>query len=322
MVMVDTWRMQLDGWLRQRLASTHETTLNQRRVFIVPSKTALALLAMIALLFLLGVNFQNSLVYGICFWLLALLLLNIFYTWRNLAGLTLTAIGVEPCFAGEKAVLEVALSRPGQQPRFAIELDWPGQDHTQTNLVTTQTQRVKLSHDAGERGRFRPPRLRVSTRYPTGLAVAWSYVYPAVQGLVYPKPVDKAFDPNGNQQGAATEDGVEIPGGSSDFSGVRGYQQGDAPKRIHWKKFAQTGELYTKTFVDYASHDLWLDWDGLPMPGVEIRLSHLCRRVLDFHQEQRQFGLKLPGVVIEPGKGEAHKARCLQALALFGVADG
>lgn len=102
MVMVDTWRMQLDGWLRQRLASTHETTLNQRRVFIVPSKTALALLVMIALLFLLGVNFQNSLVYGICFWLLALLLLNIFYTWRNLAGLTLTAIGVEPCFAGKR----------------------------------------------------------------------------------------------------------------------------------------------------------------------------------------------------------------------------
>ena len=55
------------------------------------------------------------------------------------------------------------------------------------------------------------------------------------------------------------------------------------------------------------------------MPGIEVCLSHLCRKVLEFHQEQRQFGLKLPGKVIEPGKGEAHQARCLQALALFGV---
>lgn len=319
--MVETWRAQLDGWLRQRLPSTRETTLNQRKIFIVPSKTALGLLVVIALLFLLGVNFQNSLVYSICFWLLAMLLLNIFYTWRNLAGLTLTAIGVEPCFAGEKAVLEMALTRPDKQFRFAIELDWRGEDHLQTNLVATQTQRVKISHSTEGRGRFQPPRLRVSTRYPTGLAVAWSYVYPAVQGLVYPRPAHKAFDPKGNSHGAATEDGVEIAGGSSDFSGVRDYQQGDAPKRIHWKKFAQTGELYTKTFVDYASHELWLDWDDLPMPGVEVRLSHLCRMVLDFHQEQRQFGLKLPGVQVAPSKGEAHKVRCLQALALFGVGD-
>lgn len=291
------------------------------KIFIVPSKTALGLLVMVVLLFLLGVNFQNSLVYIICFWLLALLVLNIFHTWRNLAGLTVTAIGVEPCFAGEKAVLEVALTRPGQSPRFAIELAWPGEDQVQGNLVATQTLRLKLSHRTGGRGWFRPPRLHVATRYPTGLALAWSYVYLDMQGLVYPTPAETAFDPIGKMQHEALEDGLEITGGSSDFSGVRDYQQGDAPKRIHWSKYAQTGKLYTKTFVDYASHDLWLDWDSLPMPGVEVRLSYLCRQVLDFHQQQRQFGLRLPGSVIPPGKGEAHKARCLQALALFGVAD-
>lgn len=319
--MADAVSAQLDGWLRQRLPVARATTLNQRRIFIVPSKTAVGLLVLVVLLFLLGVNFQNSLVYIICFWLLALLVLNVFYTWRNLAGLTVTAIGVEPCFAGEKAVMELALSCPEKQAKFALELVWAGEDQVQVNLATVQTQRVKLSHSTQGRGLFRPPRIHVATRYPTGLAVAWSYVYLDVQGLVYPAPVEKAFQPSGNTHQEALEDGVEIAGGSSDFSGVRDYQQGDTPKRIHWKKFAQTGELYTKTFVDYASHDLWLDWDDLPMPGIEVRLSHLCRKVLDFHQEQRQFGLRLPGKVIVPGKGEAHKVRCLQALALFGVDD-
>ena len=57
------------------------------------------------------------------------------------------------------------------------------------------------------------------------------------------------------------------------------------------------------------------------MPGVEVRLAHLCSQVLAFHQAQRHYGLKLPGVTIAPGQGDAHQARCLRALALFGVED-
>jgi len=128
----------------------------------------------------------------------------------------------------EKAVLELALSCPEKQAKFALELAWAGEDHVQVNLATVQTRRVKLSHSTQERGLFRPPRIHVATRYPTGLAVAWSYVYLDVQGLVYPAPVEKAFQPSGHARQEALEDGVEIAGGSSDFSGVRDYQQGDA----------------------------------------------------------------------------------------------
>jgi uncharacterized protein (DUF58 family) len=31
------------------------------------------------------------------------------------------------------------------------------------------------------------------------------------------------------------------------------------------------------------------------------------------------YGLRLPGVEIAPGRGDAHRAGCLQALALYGV---
>lgn len=319
--MVDALRGHWERWVQQRLPAARVTTLNQRKIFIVPSKTAVGLLMLIALLFLLGINFQNSLVYIICFWLLSLLLLTIFYTWRNLAGLTLTALGVEACFAGEKAVLEVELTRPAHQPKYALELAWESEDQVQVDLVTAQTLRVKLSHSTSGRGYFKPPRLRIATQFPTGLALAWSYVYFDVRGLVYPAPIEKAFQPSGNVQRENVADGREIAGGSNDFGGIRDYQQGDGSKRIHWAKYAQTGKLYTKTFVDYASHALWLEWDELPMPGIEVRLSHLCRKVLEFHQEQREYGLRIPGTLIEPGKGEAHKARCLQALALFGVQD-
>jgi uncharacterized protein (DUF58 family) len=313
------WRF--ESWLKQRLPRARETTLDQSKIFIVPSKTALTFMGMIAVLLLLGINFQNSLVYAVCFWLIALLVVNIFYTWRNLSGLTIRSIGVEPCFAGEKAVVELELACHPEQQKIALDLTWAGEDAIQVNLVANHTQRIKLSHSTTQRGLFQPPRLHIATRYPTGLVVAWSYITPDVRGLVYPQPLEKTFPSSDTHEPTLTEGGVEIAGGTSDFGGIREYRHGDAPKHVHWKKFAQTGKLYTRSFVDYASHERWLDWDSLPIPGIEVRLAHLCSRVLSFHQEQREFGLKLPGKTIAPAKGELHRAQCLRALALFGITE-
>jgi uncharacterized protein (DUF58 family) len=33
------------------------------------------------------------------------------------------------------------------------------------------------------------------------------------------------------------------------------------------------------------------------------------------------FGLKLPGKVIDPNRGEAHRQKCLKALALYAMPD-
>lgn len=319
--MVEALQARLDDWVQRRLPQARETTLDQRKIFIIPSKTGLGMFVLILLLFLLGINFQNSLVYAVCFWLLALLLINIFYTWRNLSGLTVSTIGVEPCFAGDKAVVEIGLACPAKQRKFAINLVWPDEDQIEVNLATMPNARVKLSHAAPQRGRFQPPRMHISTRFPTGLALAWSYVTLDVQGIVYPMPIEKSFAQQGKGSAETAEGGTEIAGGSSDFGGIRDYRPGDAPKHIHWNQYARTGKLHTKVFVDYSSHELWLDWDDLPMPGIEVRLSHLCSKVLEYHQAQRPFGLKLPGKTIPPSKGEGHKAQCLRALALYGVAD-
>jgi uncharacterized protein (DUF58 family) len=43
----------------------------------------------------------------------------------------------------------------------------------------------------------------------------------------------------------------------------------------------------------------------------------LCRWVLDAHEQGEAFGLRLPGVTLEPNVGTAHRERCLDALALF-----
>jgi uncharacterized protein (DUF58 family) len=64
--------------------------------------------------------------------------------------------------------------------------------------------------------------------------------------------------------------------------------------------------------------ELRLDWNTLPSAlGTEQRLSRLAGWVLAAQAQGAFYGLRLPGTEIPPGRGDAHAAACLQALALF-----
>lgn len=315
----NTGEQRWQTWLDERLPAKNQHTFAQRSIFIIPSLYGLALLMLLSLLMILGINFQNSLVYVVCFWLLALFVLNVLYTYRNLAGVTIKALRIQPCFANSKAVLELEISRLPSRAHWNLVLEWSKQDQMLIELASGQSTRINLSHLAPERGYFAPPRIKISTTYPTGLARAWSYFAPDLQGLVYPEPIKQ--EPQLASHEEAETEGKIIAEGGSDFNEIRVYRVGDPIQRIHWAKYAQTGELYTKSFVDYASEALWLEWSQLKIASTERRLSVLCAQVMKFSANQVTFGLKIPGKTIEPATGDQHREQCLKALALYGLPD-
>jgi uncharacterized protein (DUF58 family) len=87
---------------------------------------------------------------------------------------------------------------------------------------------------------------------------------------------------------------------------------------VAWKAVARNEDMLTKQFTGEAAAELWLDWSRLaPQLNVEQRLSRLAGWVLEAERSGLNYGLRLPGVEIAPGRGEAQRAGCLQALALF-----
>ena len=85
---------------------------------------------------------------------------------------------------------------------------------------------------------------------------------------------------------------------------------------VVWKKAAKTEELVSRDTMQAQRQELWLDYQQCGVADPEARISRLAAWVLQADRLGQDYGLRLPGQRIAPGTGEAHKRRCLEALAL------
>jgi uncharacterized protein (DUF58 family) len=90
-------------------------------------------------------------------------------------------------------------------------------------------------------------------------------------------------------------------------------------RRIAWKSYARTEELQVKEFAAFVDRRVWLDYDHFAGMDRENRLSRLCSWVLKLSAGNDEYGLRLPGIEIPPGRGPEHRERLLRELALFEV---
>ena len=188
---------------------------------------------------------------------------------------------------------------------------------TTAELVDNDQTEVRVFTSARRRGNFKAPYLRVTTYFPLGLARAWSIVDLELYCLVYPKPIPFQLD-QFNAGVSGNDDSAVSTAGSEDFYGLRDYVPGDPLRQVAWKNVARGQGMQVKQFVDYVDSKVWLDWDMFYGFSTEERLSRLCYCVLQLSQRQTPFGLKLPGIEIEPDSGPAHRKKLLRTLALFG----
>lgn len=296
--------------------------LGQRQVFILPTRYGLGFAVVLLVMFLGATNYNNAMAYFLTFLLTALGFMAIWQTQRNLVQLRLHPEGVRPVFAGETAHFGLRVDNRASRPRSSVAFDLPKRKqpvfaHIEPRAAT----QVTISVTTQRRGRLALGRLVISSSYPIGLLRAWSVAEPTLTALVYPRPAEQAGQPPRSFSSVASG-GFAQGRGVEDFSGIRNYVRGDSPRRIAWKAVARGEQLMTKEFSGMVQEESWLDWAALPATmDVETRLSRLCRWVIDAHAEGREYGLKLPDQTIAPGRDKAHRNRCLEALALFGVSD-
>jgi uncharacterized protein (DUF58 family) len=301
-----------------------EIVLGHRRVYIVPSRLGLFFGGTLAILLVGSINYALSLGFALTFLLAGMGIAAMVQTTRNLARLSVRAGRSEPVFAGDAARFHLAIANAGNFDRPEILVRHLASGAQQTvDVAASDTADVVLPVPAPRRGRLPLGRVMLETRFPVGLFRAWSYVEPDCRCLVYPNPVASALPapaPNAQAGGARAH-----AQGSDDFSGLRAYQPADSPRHVAWKSVARSDtqrarsdDMLTKQFAGDAIAELWLELRELPASlGLEQRLSRLAGWVLAAERSGALYGLRLPGAQIDPGRGEAHRAACLEALALY-----
>ena len=140
-----------------------------------------------------------------------------------------------------------------------------------------------------------------------------------LSGLVYPRPADEVPQPPPTQtaHGHRQHDAR----GEEDFAGLRKFHEGDSPRHIAWKAYARSGQLLSKQFAGADTSSQWFDFDEVQASDTESRLSILTSWVIEADRTREDYGLRLHGKQFPPSHGEAHRGRCLEALALFGLDD-
>jgi uncharacterized protein (DUF58 family) len=313
----------LRNWARRRQGPDDDpVVLHRRRIYILPTARGLGYAASIGGMLLASMNYNNNMGFALTFLLAGLGLVTMHWCHQNLSGVTARRFRLRPTFAGRPARLEVTLANAGGDARYDLRISSDERRSEFLDLAGGQSGELYVDLPTTIRGRMVIDRIGVHTTFPFGLFHAWAWLHPACEGVVYPAPADHApAPPSGGPEDA--EGRWDEHRGEDDFAGLRPFRKGDSPRRIAWKAAARGEELPVKQFSGSARGSPWLDWDSLPGMPVEARLSALSRWVLDAHAGGDAFGLRIPGVELQPAIGPAHRHRCLAALALYhGTGDG
>src|SRR5690606_28097370 len=161
--------------------------------------------------------------------------------------------------------------------------------------------------------------LIVESRYPLGILRCWARLDMDCRILVYPKPI--AAGPLPVAEAIRDEGDLAARQGADEFAGYRSYQPGDSLRNVAWKQYARGMGLHSKDYSAYVDKRLWLDWDYLAGMNREARLARLCYWVLQASNAETEFGLRLPGQDLAPGRGPAQREQALRMLALFEVKE-
>ncbi len=300
-------------FLGERTTDGKPLILNQRRIFILPTKRGLGFSLLILLLALIAFVYNNNLAYMLAFLLGSIFFITILHTYKSLAGLTIQEGQAISGFAGEAVGFGVHIDNPTSAERHHLQIKIKATEHF--SLEAKSKAHLTLYDLTQKRGWHPAGTVTIFSTYPLGLFRAWSPIRFSAKALVYPKPANQEipFPETGstkNQQGRFKKGGDE-------FFGLQSYQTGDPIRHLHWKAYAKGLGLFSKQYGGETSAEIWLDYGHAPGQSLEERLSYLCRWVVDAEQAGISYGFVLPGLRLEPSNGSAHYRKCLEALALF-----
>ncbi len=306
--------------------------LRGRRIFIVPTRFGFLYSGFILLILLGAINYSNSLGHILAFLLASLGQIAMLHSYRNIAKIEITHAHAKPVYCGNDVSFTLIIDNQSHYHHYHIEISakqkqqrsWnpfrslSGYSYPQplAQLKPQQATRFSYSLPSQQRGKQPLGKLRIASQFPMGIFLTWSYFPNDYTAIIYPKPEGTLPLPNAAEHGQKINN--QHQKGMDDFAGFKRYRTGDPIHAIAWKAMARDDVLRTKQFSNLQGGRLMLNWqDVAQLSDIEARLSQLCKWIIQAESAGISYGLTLPNNIIHYDHGEAHRHRCLTALALY-----
>lgn len=306
-------------WINHRSQLESESRLDHRSLYILPSKAGFGFLILVAALWLLATNFENNLIFMLCFLLLALFVVSIHFTHGTLSGLCIKPVRAQSVFKGDAAAVELSISQVRARCREQISLRYAGGEPIMVTLEKAGDTFVTVLAPTTRRGYLEPGLLTIESVYPAGLMRVWTYIRFRFDAAIYPAPVsDQSRTSDRRGSGEGHYSGVS---GSEDYVGLKTFEAGESLRHVAWKQYAREQGLWSKQYGDPVDSRVWVDWDDYAGMDTEQRLSRMTWQVCECEAAGKVYGVRLPGTELLPNQGLAHRQSALRYLALYGMDD-
>jgi uncharacterized protein (DUF58 family) len=287
--------------------------LRKERIYILPTRMGGYYNGLIFLLFLLSIGYSSNLLLIFTLVLLGLNFLWLIQTHFHLRALALGEITLEDGFANEGSHLQIRWKKSRVHPE-GPKLSLLNERALPITIQGFEGPSLQGQVTFPKRGKNHFTHLLVETSHPYGLYRAWTYFWIDLEIFVYPERLKhrQAMELSAGR----TEEGEQValrpgPWGLQGFS--RYENQGT--NRIHWKHFANSGELIVKEGEEETTGEVRLELSPTHL-DKEFELSRLATILQQCEDLRLFYSLLTPQKFLPRGRGREHLRACLRELAL------
>ena len=110
-------------WMRRRHPRVAgPISVERNRIYILPTRQGWGFALLLGTMLLAALNYGNSLMFVVCFWMGGVAFLTMHHTHRNLLGLQIVGRSAAPVFAGSEAIFLLRASHTDAAPRYGLRL--------------------------------------------------------------------------------------------------------------------------------------------------------------------------------------------------------
>lgn len=314
-----TFIKKLQNYLIKRITYQKQIRLNQRNIYILPTRQGMAFSMLLFLLLVSGINFNNSLIYFLTFLLVSITLSTMFYAHKSLHGLTVYTTDGKDSYCGDytNPQLNIEIPKTKQWFPLSLSIEYQGTRHI-INCYQQAQVSITLRIKATKRGYLKLPVIILSTIFPLGFFRAWSNLKLHNTTIIYPQPIPCQYQAKTQLQNHKQNKITPLIMDNEDFYGLDNYVYGQSLKKIHWKSTAKHQQWMSKLFEQKTGQQQFsFDINQLTsLPNIESKLSCLSYLLIQAEKNKQLYSLKSDKTFIPSGSGKQHLKKCMRLLAL------